>query len=151
MWRARPPEPQQILLLRAARERFDLRPLVVHVNYLTNLASLDPVIRSKSIESFRGELVRTAAIGAEYLVLHSGSYRGSTREEGIAAFALGLRDVEGAAQRRARVAGGGLDPHVVVGTVGEQAGVGRFREGEGSRGTRDQGSGIRDQGSGFKN
>src|SRR5438105_7476025 len=91
MWRARPPEPQQILLLRAARERFDLRPLVVHVNYLTNLASLDPVIRSKSIESFRGELVRTAAIGAEYLVLHSGSYRGSTREEGIAAFALGLR------------------------------------------------------------
>ena len=60
MWRARAPEARQIQLLRAARERFDLHPLVVHVNYLTNLASLDPIIRSKSIDSFRGELVRTA-------------------------------------------------------------------------------------------
>src|SRR5947207_13696211 len=92
MWRARPPEPQQILLLRAARERFNLSPLVVHVNYLTNLASLDPLIRSRSIESFRGELARSATIGADFLVLHPGSYRGSTKEEGIAAFALGLRD-----------------------------------------------------------
>ena len=92
MWRARPPESVQIQLLRAARERFDLHPLVIHVNYLTNLASLDPVIRSKSILAFRGELERAAAIGAEYLVVHPGSYRGSSIEEGIAAFVLGLRD-----------------------------------------------------------
>jgi deoxyribonuclease IV len=92
MWRARPPEARQIHLLRAARERFDLHPLVIHVNYLTNLASLDPVIRAKSILAFRGELERAGAIGAEYLVLHPGSYKGSSREEGIAAFVLGLRD-----------------------------------------------------------
>jgi deoxyribonuclease-4 len=92
MWRSRPTDAQQIKLLRAARERYDLRPLVIHVNYLVNLASLDPVIRAKSIECFRGELERAAAIGAEYLVLHPGSYRGASVEEGIAAFALGLRD-----------------------------------------------------------
>ncbi len=92
MWRARPPDPQQAKLLRAARERFDLRPLAIHVNYLVNLASGDPAVRSMSIAAFRGELERAAAIGAEYLVVHPGNYRGRSAEEGIAAFALGLRD-----------------------------------------------------------
>jgi deoxyribonuclease IV len=92
MWRASAPDPQQVRLLRAARDRDDLHPLVIHVNYLINLASLDPVIRAKSIDAFRGELERAHAIGAEYLVLHPGSYKGSSIEQGIAAFVLGLRD-----------------------------------------------------------
>lgn len=92
MWRSRPADAEQINLLRAARQRHDLSPLAIHVNYLVNLASLDPVIRVKSIECFRAELERAAAIGAEYLVLHPGSYRGASIDEGIAAFVLGLRD-----------------------------------------------------------
>jgi len=92
MWRARAPDQAQITLLRAARERFDLNPLAIHVNYLVNLASLDPAIRAKSIDAFRGELKRAAAIGADYLVLHPGSYRGHSVEEGIAAFVLGLEE-----------------------------------------------------------
>jgi len=92
MWRAKPPDTQQVHLFRAAREKFDLYPLAIHVNYLINLASLDPIIRAKSIDAFRGELERASIIGAEYLVLHPGSYRGFTPQEGIAAFVLGLRD-----------------------------------------------------------
>ena len=92
MWRASAPDPEQVRLLAAARDRFDLHPLVIHVNYLINLASLDPVIRAKSIASFRGELERARAIGAEYLVLHPGSHKGASIEEGIAALVLGLRD-----------------------------------------------------------
>lgn len=92
MWRAKAADAQQIKLLKAARETHDLNPLVIHVNYLVNLASLDPTIRARSIECFRGELERAAAIGAEFLVLHPGSYRGNSIEEGIAAFVLGLRD-----------------------------------------------------------
>jgi deoxyribonuclease IV len=91
MWRARVPEPEQIRLIRAARERFDLNPLTVHANYLINLASQDPLIRAKSIDGFRDEIERAAAIGAEYLVVHPGSYRGQSVEAGIAAVALGLR------------------------------------------------------------
>ena len=64
-------------------------PLAIHANYLVNLASCDPVIRARSIASFRGELERAAAIGAEYLVLHPGSYKGQSLEEGIAAFVAG--------------------------------------------------------------
>ncbi len=92
MWRARLPDPAQVKLLKAARERHDLHPLAIHVNYLINLASADPVIRAKSIEAFRGELNRAAIIGADYLVLHPGSYRGRSVEEGIASFALALKE-----------------------------------------------------------
>ena len=92
MWRARAPDLDQVKQLRAARERFDLYPLAIHVNYLVNLATEDPVIRAKSIAAFRGELERAAVIGAEFLVLHCGSYRGRSVEDGIASFAVALRD-----------------------------------------------------------
>lgn len=99
MWRASSHDPEQIRLLRRARERFDLYPLAIHVNYLVNLASLDPVIRARSIASFRDELLRGAAIGAEYLVLHPGSYKGQSIDEGIAAFVQGLRDAAAGVSR----------------------------------------------------
>ncbi len=98
MWRATAPGPEQVSRLRAARERLDLSPLAVHCNYLVNLASGDAVIRDRSIAAFRGELERAAALGAEYLVVHPGSYRGRSCEEAILAFAEGLRDAAAGAQ-----------------------------------------------------
>ncbi len=95
MWRASMPARAEIAALRRARERLDLQPLAVHVNYLINLASLDPVIRERSIAAFRGELERAAAIGAEYLITHPGSYRGHAVEQAIAAFVLGLAEAAG--------------------------------------------------------
>ncbi len=92
MWRAVLPDPADVKRFRDARAKFDLAPLAIHVNYLTNLATLDPVIREKSIAAFRGELDRAAIIGAEYLVLHPGNYKGQSLEEGIAAFVLGLAE-----------------------------------------------------------
>jgi deoxyribonuclease-4 len=92
MWRARLPDPVQVKLFRAARERLDLHPLAIHVNYLVNLASADPVIREKSISAFRGELERAAILGADFLVVHPGSYRGRSVEDGIASFAVALHD-----------------------------------------------------------
>jgi len=92
MWRARAPDAGQVRKFRAARERFDLYPLAIHVNYLVNLASIDPVVRAKSIAGFRGELERAATIGAEFLVLHPGNCRGRSAEEGIASFATALRE-----------------------------------------------------------
>jgi deoxyribonuclease-4 len=91
MWRARVPDPVQVKLFKAARERFDLRPLAIHANYLINLASLDPTVRANSIAAFRGELERAIAIGAEYLVVHPGSSKGQSVEDSMAAVALGLK------------------------------------------------------------
>jgi deoxyribonuclease-4 len=91
MWRASLPKEDDVRKLRATRDKFDLYPLTIHVSYLINLAALDPVIREKSIAGFRGELERALAIGAEYLVVHPGSYKDQTLEAGLAAFVEGLR------------------------------------------------------------
>jgi deoxyribonuclease IV len=92
MWRAGIPDPADVRRFRDARAKFDLAPLAIHVNYLINLATLDPAIREKSILAFRGELDRAAIIGAEYLVLHPGNYKGQSVEQGLAAFVLGLSE-----------------------------------------------------------
>jgi deoxyribonuclease IV len=65
------------------REKYDLKPLVIHTNYLVNLASTTPLFLKKSIEAFRGEIERALSLCAEYLVLHPGSFRGADREEGL--------------------------------------------------------------------
>lgn len=92
MWRARVPDRIAVRQFASARERFDLHPLAIHGNYLINLASADPVVRAKSVAAFRGELERARAIGADYLVLHPGSYRGRDVEDAIRSFAVALRD-----------------------------------------------------------
>jgi deoxyribonuclease IV len=89
-WKASVPSGPAIKLLNAAREKFDLTPLVIHDNYLINLASSNEGIRKQSIEAFRGELVRGIAIGAEYLVAHPGNYKGHTLEQGIFHFLQGI-------------------------------------------------------------
>jgi deoxyribonuclease-4 len=90
MWRAGTPNPLEIEALQAVRREYGIDPLVVHVNYLVNLASRDPEIRAKSIATFRGELDRAAKVGAEFLVLHPGSYKGQTVDAAISACADGL-------------------------------------------------------------
>ena len=50
---------------------------------MINLASTTEAFLQKSIEAFRGEIERALALCAEYLVLHPGSFRGRSREEGL--------------------------------------------------------------------
>lgn len=83
MWRASPPAESQIKLLARARRRYDLYPLVIHDNYLINLASCTESLREQSTQAFRGEIERALAIGAEYLVAHPGNCRGHSVEQGI--------------------------------------------------------------------
>ena len=84
MWRASPPPAaSQIKLLTRARERHDLYPLVIHDNYLINLASCTESLRQQSTEAFRGEIERALVIGAEYLVAHPGNCKGHSVEQGI--------------------------------------------------------------------
>ena len=58
MWRASRPGAEDVKRFRAARMELDIAPLVVHGNYLVNLASIDETIRGKSIQAFREELLR---------------------------------------------------------------------------------------------
>jgi len=108
MWRTKPPDPAQIVLLKKARERHDLTPLIIHDSYLINLASSDSTIRHKSIEAFAGEIERALLIGADYLVAHPGNYKDLTLEQGllnvVEAMAMGWRAVDESLKKRPKLA-----------------------------------------------
>jgi deoxyribonuclease IV len=74
------------------RRKYDLNPLVIHSNYLINLAGANAAFHKKSIAAFRGELERGLALCADYLVLHPGSFRGSSREEGLQRVASAIEE-----------------------------------------------------------
>jgi deoxyribonuclease IV len=82
-WRTLDPSPQECDRFRSVREAHKLSPLVIHDNYLINLASADEEIRRKSVAAFRRELKRALALGADYLVAHPGSAKESTVSEAI--------------------------------------------------------------------
>jgi deoxyribonuclease-4 len=65
------------------RAQYALKPLVIHTNYLVNLASSNQMFLHKSMQAFRGEVERALALCADYLVLHPGSFRGADREQGL--------------------------------------------------------------------
>jgi deoxyribonuclease-4 len=83
MWRPSRLEEVHCMRMRELRRKYDCWPLVIHTSYLVNLCSQSEVVRAKSISAFRGEVERALALGAEYLVLHPGSWRGLAREEGL--------------------------------------------------------------------
>ena len=92
MWRARDFAAEELSAFERLRSSYDLSPLVIHTNYLVNLASPDPSLRKRSLEAFIGEIRRAEALGAEYLVLHPGSFRNGSREQGIRTLAASLRE-----------------------------------------------------------
>jgi deoxyribonuclease IV len=72
---------------RDRREALGLGPLVIHANYLINLAAPQPMLRTRSIQAFHEELVRGMALGADFIVVHPGSY-GDSRPSSAVAMAI---------------------------------------------------------------
>ncbi len=89
---------------RQRRRELGLGPLVIHDSYLINLASPNPVLRTRSVQEFHQELVRAMALGADYLVAHPGSGRDSQKSAAISAIAQSLRQ----ATRGLKVGASGL-------------------------------------------
>ena len=81
---------------RARREELRLGPLVIHANYLINLASAQPMLRTRSIQAFHDEIVRAVALGADFLVVHPGARGESTPEQAVATI---IESVKQAARR----------------------------------------------------
>jgi deoxyribonuclease IV len=83
MWKAAPVKAADAAKMRDLRAKHDVGPVAVHASYLINLCSQTESVRTNSVSAFRGEVERALALGAEYLVLHPGSWKGLTREEGL--------------------------------------------------------------------
>jgi deoxyribonuclease IV len=76
---------------RARRAELGLGPLVIHANYLINLASPDRVMRTRSIQAFHDELLRAVSLGADFLVVHPGAAMGAGTSQAIEDIADGMR------------------------------------------------------------
>lgn len=105
------------------RQNYDLKPLVIHSNYLINLAGTNEPFLRKSVEAFRGELERALALCAEYLVLHPGSFRGASREEGLERTAIAIAE----ASKGLDLAKGGLTV-LIENTAGAEYSLGGMFE-----------------------
>lgn len=104
MWQGGPARIPELdaAAFRARREELRLGPLVIHANYLINLAAAQPMLRTRSIQAFHDEIVRAVALGADFLVVHPGA-----RGEGSAAQAISTI-VESVKQATKRVPMDGL-------------------------------------------
>jgi deoxyribonuclease-4 len=98
MWQGGPARIRDLdaAAFRARREELRLGPLVIHANYLINLAAAQPMLRTRSIQGFHDEIVRAVALGADFLVVHPGA-----RGEGSATQAIStiVESVKQAAKR----------------------------------------------------
>jgi len=97
-WRERTLATEQITRFRSEVSRHKLEVVVSHDSYLINLASPDPALRARSIESFRMELERSRALGLRAVVSHPGNYmddRARGLERNARAYAECLEAVPG--------------------------------------------------------
>ena len=123
MWRPSKIAEDHCAQMRELRTRFDVSPLVIHASYLINVAAASEDVWKKSIAAFRGEVERALALGAEYLVLHPGSWRGMTREQGL------LRAAQAIEQALDGVAWQGCDFQVLIeNTAGAEFSLGSSLE-----------------------
>ncbi len=89
-WRDKSYTPEEVEAFQAARAAAGVAPIVSHESYLINLASSDPVLLEKSRLAFRQEIERCRVLGLPSVVIHWGSYKGGTLEEGMTRLAESL-------------------------------------------------------------
>jgi deoxyribonuclease-4 len=86
MWQGGPSRIPEVdaAAFRMRREELQLGPLVVHANYLINLAAAQPMLRTRSIQAFHDEIVRAISLGADFLIVHPGARGEATSQQAIA-------------------------------------------------------------------
>jgi len=82
-WAAKPIDPQDAEQFRKKCAQYDIKPVVVHMPYLPNLATHKDDIYAKSVEVLKRELERAAILGAPYLVTHVGKRQQLTVKEAL--------------------------------------------------------------------
>src|SRR5258705_10979798 len=87
---------------RARQEELRLGPLVIHANYLINLASEQRMLQTRSIQAFHDEIVRAVVLGADFLVVHPGARGEATAGQAISTI------IESVKQASKRASMGGL-------------------------------------------
>jgi len=71
----------------------DLSPLVVHTPYTLNLATPKKFLHWITVKEFIQDMIEVDKIGADYIVTHTGCYKGTTEEKGLKIVVRGLKKI----------------------------------------------------------
>lgn len=94
-WKAAPITSSEIDVFKTAVASNDIKIVFAHAGYLINLATVDPEIHERSMESMRSEIERAAALGLPYIVVHPGSHKEAGEMAGIMQLVENLRRLRG--------------------------------------------------------
>lgn len=89
-WNPKPLQEEEIRQFLQTWEEHNYLMVTSHASYLINLASSKDDLRSKSVESFIGELHRCHELKIPYVVIHPGSHGGDGIEAGLERVVLSL-------------------------------------------------------------
>jgi deoxyribonuclease-4 len=85
------------------RRELGIYPVVVHANYLINLAAGSRDLYAVSVRSLRGELLRARQIEADYLVVHPGSRGNGAPEAAIERVARAIGEASAGIENPPRI------------------------------------------------
>ncbi|NLN77006.1 MAG: deoxyribonuclease IV [Armatimonadetes bacterium] len=90
-WTRRPVDVAAAADFTAKAAELNIHPIILHTPYLLNLASPDDTIWNKSVDALYDAVERAPVMGADYIVTHIGSHKGSGYEAGIRRIAKAVR------------------------------------------------------------
>jgi deoxyribonuclease-4 len=100
-WEIKRKDAEEIRGFIEARRKYDISPVFIHTSYLINLASGNPSLAARSVDMVLQELDIADSVGAEYVVLHTGSASGedpaAARKRAIAS----LKEIAGRGEWKA--------------------------------------------------
>jgi deoxyribonuclease-4 len=92
-WKSKKLVAQEVKEFRRKKNDYDIKPILVHIPYLINLATPKDELWRLSIRSYIEDIKRTDALGAEYFITHLGAHTGSGEQAGLKRFCEGLNIV----------------------------------------------------------
>ena len=92
-WRAKPLVERDVALFQAALARTGIRFPLSHDSYLINLASADPALWQRSVDSLVEELSRASRLGIPFVVTHPGAYVTGGEKAGLKRIVRALNEI----------------------------------------------------------
>ncbi|MDD5583858.1 MAG: deoxyribonuclease IV [Candidatus Omnitrophica bacterium] len=92
-WRKSTLSKEDIELFKEKVKKEKINPVVVHIPYTLNLASIKQRFHKITIREFSQDLLEADKLGVQYLVTHPGSHKGGTEEKGLENIVQALKKI----------------------------------------------------------
>lgn len=84
---------EDIKLFKEKAKKLKISPIAVHIPYTLNLASSKKSLYKITIKEFAQDLIEADKLGADFLITHMGSHKGSTDKQGLIKVADALGEI----------------------------------------------------------